>query len=157
MFGLWPLSLGAKLAAIGLLIAATNIFTAIKVHDYVATSYQNQILTEKVAVVTREKTIAVLDTQTLNKALKEQQDRLQREAASREFLNEIIRNRDRTNQPWCELDTGELRLWNDENRGLVGDTANPERSSGVPDAGPGSGREDGKPVEKQAGDSTGPH
>lgn len=126
MFGwlslLNPASLGFKVAILLLVVATTNTFTAIKVHNYVATEYQNIALTEKVAVITKEKKIAVLDTVTLGKALAAQKSRLEREAQARRDLDETIRKHEADAKPWCELNPDELRQWNGENSGLMVDT-----------------------------------
>ena len=139
MFGwlslLNPASLGFKVAIFLLVIAATNTFTAIKVHNYVATEYQNIALTEKVAIVTKEKTIAVLDTVTLGKALKAQQTRLETGFDEQRKLDAIINSHKTDTKPWCELDSRELCAWNRSARKLLdGDPADPtECPSELPD------------------------
>lgn len=148
MLGLtWPLSLGMKLAAIGLLIAATSIFTAIKVHHYVATEYENILLAEKVAVVTREKKIAVLDTKTLEKALNNERARIAREQERKEALDDIFKS---VKLPQCELSDYLLCVWNDDNRRLLGDTTGDrnECSAKLPPAPGSEGREAGDVVAK---------
>ena len=146
-----PASLGFKVAVFLLIIAATNTFTAIKVHNYVATEYQNLALTEKVAIVTREKTIAVLDTKTLNTALNQQRDRITKENEQRRILDEIERSHNTSVVPWCELDPFELCIWNSENVGFVGRAASAQCRAGVSEPPKDSGGQAAKPVEQQAG------
>jgi hypothetical protein len=121
MFGM---SLSFKILVVVLLMAATAITTAKFTHDHVATIYQNLALTEKVAIVTREKKVAVLDTKTLAAATDDLRKRLVREQEEKEILNGIIKGHEASATPWCELNAYELCEWNNSTRAIFhGDTA----------------------------------
>lgn len=118
------LSLKAWLIIGGVLLIGTNAVTAVKVAGYVRTKFETVNLKNEVKYVTRELKVAVLDGQTLAKALEEQKTRLENKAEFERKIDEHIHKRQleaADGKRWCELDADELRVWNDENRGSFGD------------------------------------
>jgi hypothetical protein len=114
-------SFGMQLMIGAAILAATNLFTAIKVADYVQDKNDLQNLNAKVAVIEREKVIEVLDKKTLEAALAQQKKRYEQELQNERTINDILAKHKTTpDVPWCELDADELRVWNDQNKGLVG-------------------------------------
>ena len=130
---------------LGIVAAGTAKFTA----DHVATKYENILLAQKVAVVTRERKVAVLDTKALEKATANIRAQLAREQEEKELLNEILKNRANA-KPWCELNDYELCNWNNGNRlNLQDDSGNVTKCDGkLPGAPEGGERPDSGTVVK---------
>lgn len=147
-------SFGMQLMIVGGVILATNLFTAIKVADYVQDKNDLQNLNAKVAVIEREKVIEVLDKKTLEEHLAKQRKEFENRLERERVINVTIeRHEANPAKPWCELDADELRLWNDENAGSLLDDdkhISIERGKGV--SGETTSSEGGKdrgPVAKQ--------
>lgn len=155
MFALPSLTIGTKLAIVGGLMVASAVLAAKYTHTYVADHYENILLSERVAVVTKEKEVAVLDTKTLQTALNNQRAQLAREAEQKRVLDEILNSHKDDTEPWCELDANELCNWNLENRILMGDpTADSnECRAKLPTTGVSDNRQDRRTVGEQTRDS----
>lgn len=143
-------SFGMQLAIVGIVIVATNLFTAIKVADYVQDQNDLQNLKAEVVIVEREKEVQVLDKRTLDEALGRQKRRFEDELQNERFINAILQARINSGEPWCELNADELRVWNAENSGrLIDDDKRTALEGGrtLPEgATPGKGRDNSRPV-----------
>jgi hypothetical protein len=95
-------------------LALTNGWTALKVHDYVESKYQVLLLNAKARVITQEKEVLVLDQKTLTAEVSRA---VQRERNRKE--QEIKREETISNSPTAQslvcLTDNELRQWNAEN------------------------------------------
>lgn len=116
MFGL-PLSW--VLMGAGVLLVGSNLFTAIKVADYVQDQNDLQNLTAQVAVVERERVVEILDKKTLETALAKQAETFQNRLGVERVFNDLLQKRLASNKPWCDLNDDELRVWNAENAGAI--------------------------------------
>lgn len=120
-FGFVLPSFGMQLAIGAAILAATNIFTAIKVADYVQDQNDLKNLTAQVAVVERERVVEILDKKTLEEALAKQAQTHKNALGVERVFNELLQKRLADPKPWCELDADELRIWNAENAGSLFD------------------------------------
>lgn len=140
MFGLNPIMLYIG----GGLLIITNLFTGIKVYNHVRTEYETLNLKNQIVEVTKERRVEVLDKKTLETAIAQARTRWEQQQVTKGAIDVIVRNHEESSdRMWCELNADELRLWNDENRGLVPDVAGvvSGREQAVPAVASSEGRE----------------
>jgi hypothetical protein len=113
------------IVAAAAVLAGTNAYTALKVHDHVESKYQVLLLNQKARVVEKEKEVLVLDQKTLitevSRAVQRERKRIEQERKR----EETISNNPALESRVCLADD-ELRVWNDENLG----TESVDRTSG---------------------------